>query len=69
MSHRAAGCGPASTGSFWPGQRRLLVGFDDIPLARDLQPALATARVPMAELGARALALALDDVAEQTRTI
>ena len=33
-----------------------IVGFDDIPLARFVTPPLTTVRVPMAELGARALA-------------
>jgi len=32
-----------------------IVGFDDIPMARYVAPALTTVRVPMAELGARAL--------------
>jgi LacI family transcriptional regulator len=32
-----------------------LAGFDDIPLARFVAPPLTTVRVPMAELGARAL--------------
>ena len=32
-----------------------LAGFDDIPLARFVSPSLTTVRVPMAELGARAL--------------
>ncbi len=32
-----------------------LAGFDDIPLARFVSPPLTTVRVPMAELGARAL--------------
>jgi LacI family transcriptional regulator len=36
-----------------------LTGFDDIPLASDVWPELSTVRVPMAEMGARALALAL----------
>jgi LacI family transcriptional regulator len=45
-----------------------LVGYDDIPLACDLQPALATVRVPMAELGARALELALDTTGDE-RTV
>jgi LacI family transcriptional regulator len=36
-----------------------VVGFDDIPITRDLQPAISTVRVPMAEMGARAMELAL----------
>jgi LacI family transcriptional regulator len=36
-----------------------LVGFDDIPLARDVTPALTTVHVPMVELGERAVQLAL----------
>lgn len=37
-----------------------VVGFDDIPLALDVTPALTTVRVPMQTLGARAMALALE---------
>jgi LacI family transcriptional regulator len=37
-----------------------VVGFDDIPLASDVTPALTTVRVPMIEMGARAMALALE---------
>jgi LacI family transcriptional regulator len=37
-----------------------VVGFDDIPLALDVTPALTTVRVPMQALGARAMALALE---------
>ena len=36
-----------------------LVGFDDIPISRDLTPALTTVAVPMAEIGRRAMQLAL----------
>jgi LacI family transcriptional regulator len=36
-----------------------VAGFDDIPIASDLWPALSTVRVPMVEMGARALDLAL----------
>lgn len=36
-----------------------LVGFDDIPIAADVTPALTTVRVPMSQLGVEALALAL----------
>lgn len=37
-----------------------VIGFDDIPIAADLTPALSTVRVPMADMGARAMQLALD---------
>jgi LacI family transcriptional regulator, galactose operon repressor len=37
-----------------------VAGFDDIPVARDLVPALTTVRVPMTEMGARALTLAME---------
>lgn len=36
-----------------------VVGFDDMPIAADVTPALTTVRLPLAELGARALTLAL----------
>ncbi|HUH07598.1 MAG TPA: LacI family DNA-binding transcriptional regulator [Egibacteraceae bacterium] len=36
-----------------------VVGFDDIPVARDVTPALTTVRVPMRLMGARAMELAL----------
>jgi LacI family transcriptional regulator len=38
-----------------------VAGFDDMPVAADVTPALSTVHVPMAELGARAMALALDE--------
>jgi len=37
-----------------------LAGFDDIPIAKDLMPSLTTVRVPMFQMGARALALAME---------
>ena len=33
-----------------------LVGFDDVPIARYLTPALTTVQVPIAELGRQAMA-------------
>jgi len=42
-------------------------GFDDIPVAVDVQPALTTVRVPMLEIGRRAFALALEARAESFR--
>lgn len=36
-----------------------VVGFDDVAVAADLAPALTTVRLPMAEMGRQALALAL----------
>ncbi len=37
-----------------------VVGFDDMPIARDVTPALTTVRLPLADIGARAMTLALD---------
>jgi LacI family transcriptional regulator len=37
-----------------------LFGFDDVPAARDVTPALSTVQVPLRELGATAMRLALD---------
>jgi LacI family transcriptional regulator len=37
-----------------------VVGFDDIPLAADVTPALTSVRVPMIDMGARAMSLALE---------
>jgi len=45
-----------------------VAGFDDIPISRDLAPSLSTVRVPMAEMGARALALALQPRTSSIRT-
>jgi LacI family transcriptional regulator len=41
-------------------QRISVVGFDDIPVTRDVTPSLSTVRLPMVELGARALTRALE---------
>ncbi|HZU19322.1 MAG TPA: LacI family DNA-binding transcriptional regulator [Candidatus Dormibacteraeota bacterium] len=45
-----------------------LCGFDDIPLATDVTPELTTVHVPMVEMGARALRLALGPRHRQIRT-
>ena len=44
-----------------------VVGFDDIPLASDITPALTTVRVPMIEMGARAMTLALEPIDAELR--
>lgn len=44
-----------------------LVGFDDIPIAADVTPALSTVRVPMFEMGRRALDLALQSSSSELR--
>lgn len=36
-----------------------LIGFDDMPIAQDVTPTLSTVRLPLAEMGARAMTLAL----------
>jgi len=48
-------------------QQVSVVGFDDMPIARDVTPALTTVRLPLADMGARAMALALDDAGAQDR--
>ena len=37
-----------------------VAGFDDIPTLRDIEPPLTTVRIPLTEIGSRALDLALD---------
>jgi LacI family transcriptional regulator len=44
-------------------------GFDDIPIAQDVWPTLSTVRVPMVEMGARALALALQPRGDEIRVV
>ena len=44
-----------------PGPDVAVAGFDDIPTVRDVTPALTTVRVPLEEIGCRALRLALGD--------
>lgn len=41
------------------GRQIAVAGFDDIPGAADIRPALTTVRLPLADAGARALTLAL----------
>lgn len=36
-----------------------VIGFDDMPVAEDVTPALSTVRLPLEEIGARAMSLAL----------
>jgi LacI family transcriptional regulator len=44
-----------------PGTDIAVAGFDDIPLVQDVTPSLSTVALPLAEIGARALELALAD--------
>ena len=44
-----------------------LVGFDDIPIARFLDPPLTTVKVPIAELGRRGLQILLADDSHPAR--
>ncbi|MGR6320453.1 LacI family DNA-binding transcriptional regulator [Micromonospora soli] len=48
-------------------ERVSVVGFDDMPIAADVSPALTTVRLPLAELGARAMTLALAPADERDR--
>ena len=49
-----------------PG-RMTVTGFDDVAVAGDLAPGLTTIRLPMADMGARALALALKEPGARPR--
>ncbi|GAA4914997.1 LacI family transcriptional regulator [Stackebrandtia albiflava] len=42
-----------------------VVGFDDVPLAADLHPPLTTVRLPLSDMGGRALRMALDGPFDQ----
>jgi len=44
-----------------PGEGIAIAGFDDIPLVADVTPALTSVALPLADIGARALELALGD--------
>jgi LacI family transcriptional regulator len=44
-----------------------VIGFDDMPIARDVTPTLTSVRLPLAEMGARAMTLALTDAAPSPR--
>lgn len=44
-----------------PGVDVAIAGFDDIPLLRDVTPRLTTVALPLAEIGAQALEVALAD--------
>ncbi len=55
-----------SAGVSVPGQVSV-TGFDDVAVAGDLSPGLTTVRLPMGEMGARALALALKEPGRRPR--
>ncbi|MEK8105645.1 substrate-binding domain-containing protein [Micromonospora sp. M12] len=40
-------------------QQVSVVGFDDMPIARDVTPALTTVRLPLVDMGVRAMSLVL----------
>jgi LacI family transcriptional regulator len=44
-----------------------VAGFDDITTLRDVNPALTTVRIPLQEVGAQAIRLALDEHADRPR--
>ncbi|GAA5197971.1 LacI family DNA-binding transcriptional regulator [Rugosimonospora acidiphila] len=46
-----------------------VVGFDDIALTADVQPALSTIHLPLEEIGRRGMELLLDEQAVSTRTV
>jgi LacI family transcriptional regulator len=49
------------------GRRVAVIGFDDMPIARDVTPALTTVRLPLVDMGARAMSLALGEPGDAPR--
>ncbi|MBG6237161.1 LacI family transcriptional regulator [Mycetocola sp. CAN_C7] len=52
-----------------PGDAIAIAGFDDIPTVRDITPPLTTVRIPLEEIGAQALALAIGEDTDAAVTI
>ncbi|GAA0529793.1 LacI family DNA-binding transcriptional regulator [Paractinoplanes ferrugineus] len=50
-----------------PDRRVAVIGFDDMPIARDVTPALTSVRLPLTELGERAMTLALGTAGDAPR--
>jgi LacI family transcriptional regulator len=48
-------------------RRVAVIGFDDMPIARDVTPSLTSVRLPLTELGERAMRLALGAAADAPR--
>ena len=46
-----------------------VIGFDDVPAAQDVTPALTTVRLPLVDMGERAMRLMLDTTPRPPRTI
>jgi LacI family transcriptional regulator len=46
-----------------------VIGFDDVPSAQDMTPALTTVRLPLEEMGERAMRMLLDQTERGPRTI
>jgi LacI family transcriptional regulator len=45
-----------------------VIGFDDMPIARDVTPALSSVRLPLTDIGERAMAMALGEPGPGPRT-
>jgi LacI family transcriptional regulator len=49
------------------GRRVAVIGFDDMPIARDVTPTLTTVRLPLVDMGERAMSLALGEPGDAPR--
>jgi LacI family transcriptional regulator len=49
------------------GRELAVVGFDDMPIARDVTPSLTSVRLPLTEMGERAMELALGEPGDGPR--